>query len=141
MEDLELVEGRADRLGALEVQDGGERSLLIELLRVSDEPEHAGPLEPARAGGHGQRVGERHLGIGALGVVAEVRRVGGEDREQPAGQAALARLRHVELRGPAAFGERAVGGGQPVAVALPARLVQGEEDIVMTVEDPDDRAR
>jgi hypothetical protein len=94
-----------------------------------------------RASGHGQRVGERLLVVGLRRVVLQLRRVGGEDREQPAGEATLARPGHVDLRRAAALGERPVGGRQAVAVALPAGLMQGEEDIVMTVEDPDDRAR
>src|SRR6202008_4526380 len=47
VQDLELVEARADRLGALDGQDRGERSVvLVELVRVRDQAQDAGAGEP-----------------------------------------------------------------------------------------------
>jgi hypothetical protein len=46
VQDLELVEAGADRLGALDVEHGRQRAVLgVELRRGADEPQRAGTFE------------------------------------------------------------------------------------------------
>jgi hypothetical protein len=138
--EVERVEPRVDRLGALEVHDGGEHAVGargVEVARRAREPDVAVALQREQAAGHRGRVRRRQVGadrrrerhveapVGRRLERRVVARRVGEQREDAARQAARPRPRQVEV---------AAGPARDEAV----RVLAGE-DVVVAVEDRDRR--